>query len=136
MTPKDVDLVERSLPAILALRDGFPSGLEQRQAHPFEAPLFAGGDADRQPSMLIDAVAMGLQALRPEAPEGVASSLSQLHARSGVEPHHFRSAGERLVTVFAQELGAQFSAEMAHAWSVACEWVGRMVLQPRHPFAA
>ena len=67
MTPKEIDLVQQSLPAILALRDGAPTRLHElylaRGAAP--RPLFAGADAGRQVTLLITAVAKAVGASRP-----------------------------------------------------------------------
>ena len=137
MTPKEIELVQRSLPAILALRDEAPTRLNELYATrgPAPRPLFAGADAGRQATLLITAVAHAVGAVRPGDRDRVEATLCQYHPRCGTETHHFRSAGAALVDALAQ-LESQFTAEQAEAWTAACNWVGRMVLAPRHSFAA
>jgi hemoglobin-like flavoprotein len=138
MTPQEIDLVQQSLPAVLALRDSAPARLDEHlvEFYPAPRPLFAGADARRQVPLLITVVAKAMEAPRPGDHECVATVLCQYHSSSEIEAHHFRSAGAALVDVLAQQLGSRFTAELRDAWTSAFEWVGRMVLEPRNSFAA
>ena len=138
MTPKEIDLVQQSLPAILALRDGAPTRLNELYLTRGTAPrpLFAGADAGRQVTLLITAVAKAVGASRLGNHERVATAICQYHPRCGTDAHHFRSAGADLVDVLAHQLGPSFTGEVADAWTSACEMVGQMVLEPRHSYAA
>ena len=138
MTPEQIDLVQRSLPAILALRDRATARTGERLAVLDRAPgrLFAGADIGRQGAVLINAVITAVQAFRLGGCESAAAALSQYHLCYGVGTHHFRSAGAALVRALEQELGASFTAELAHAWAAACEWVGRVIRAESHPMAA
>jgi hemoglobin-like flavoprotein len=138
MTPKQIDLVQKSLPAILALRDRIPARFGEHLAVLDRAPgrLFAGANMGRQGAVLINAVATAVQALRSGDYESAVAALSQYHLCYGVGTHHFRSAGAALVRTLEQELGPGFSAELAHAWAAVCEWVGQIILETPHPMAA
>ena len=48
----------------------------------------------------------------------------------------FAAPVRTLVDVLAHQLGPSFTAEVADAWTSACEMVGQMVLEPRHSYAA
>jgi len=85
--------------------------------------------------LLITAVANAVGTC-PSDHEPVAAALHQYHTRCGAEPHHFRRAGAALVDVLTHQLGSSFTCEVADAWISACEWVGRVVLEPRHSYAA
>src|SRR5918993_445274 len=100
MTPKQIDLVQESLPAILSVQDRAPGR------------LFAGADMGRQGAVLINAVATAVQALRSGNDESAAAALCQYHLCYGVGTHHFRSAGAALVRALEQELGSALSAEL------------------------
>jgi hemoglobin-like flavoprotein len=138
MTPKQIDLVEKSLPAILALRDRAPARFGEHLAVLDRAPgrLFAGADRGRQGAVLINAVATAVQAFRLGGCESAAAALSQYHLCYGVGTHHFRSAGAAMIQALEQELGPGFSAELGHAWAAVCEWVGQIILETPHPMAA
>ncbi len=138
MTPKQIDLIQECLPAILALRDRAPARFGEHLPILNRAPgrLFAGADTGRQGAVLINAVVTAVQALRLGGCESAAAALSQHHLCYGVGTHHFRSAGAALVRALEQELGSGFSAELGHAWAAACEWVGRVMLEASHPMAA
>src|SRR6476659_7335947 len=118
MTPKEIDLVQQSLPAILALRDGVPARLDVLYASrgPTPRPLFAGADAGREVTLLITTVAKAVGASRLGDHERVATAICQYHPRCGTDAHHFRSAGADLVDVLAHQLGPSFTAEEADAW--------------------
>jgi hemoglobin-like flavoprotein len=138
MTPKQVDLIQESLPAILALRDRVSARFREPASVLDQAPrlLFAGADRGRQGAVLINAVAIAVQALRSGDPDSPATALCHYHLSYGVGMHHFRGAGVALVRVLEQELGSSFTAELGHAWAAACEWVGRIILEGSHPMAA
>jgi hemoglobin-like flavoprotein len=138
MTPRQINLVQESLPAILALRDRATARSREHPTVLDRAPgrLFAGADMGRQGAVLINAVATAVQALRSGDYESAAAALSQYHLCYGVGTRHFRSAGAALVRALEQELGSGFSAELGHAWTAACEWVGRVILEASHPMAA
>jgi hemoglobin-like flavoprotein len=138
MTPEQINLVQESLPAILALRDRAPARFREHVAvlDRTPRPLFAGADMDRQGAVLINAVAAVVQALRSGEHNSAAAALCQYHLNYGIGTHHFWSAGAGLVRALEQELGASFTAELSHAWASACEWVGRVVLEASHPMAA
>jgi hemoglobin-like flavoprotein len=138
MTPKQIDLVQESLPAIRALRDCASARFGEQVVVLDRTPgrLFAGADMGRQGAVLINAVATAVQALRSGDYGSTAAALSQYHLCYGVGTHHFRSAGAALVRALEQELGASFTAELAHAWAAACEWVGRVIRTESHPMAA
>ena len=138
MTPKQIDLVHESLPAIRALRDRATARAGEQVVVLDRTPgrLFAGADMGRQGAVLINAVATAVQALRSGDCESAAAALSQYHLCYGVGTHHFRSAGAALVRALEQELGSALSAELGHAWAAACEWVGRVILEASHPMAA
>jgi hemoglobin-like flavoprotein len=137
MTPKQIDLVQESLPAILALWDHASARFREPVAVLDQAPrrLFAGADRGRQGAVLISAVAAAVRALR-SGDHSVAAALYRYHLNCGIVAHHFRSAGVALVPVLEQELGSSFNAEWHHAWAAACEWVGQTILEASHPMAA
>ena len=87
MTPKEIDLVQQSLPAILALRDGAPTRLNELYATRGTAPrpLFAGADAGRQVTLLITAVAKAVGASRLGDHDRVATAICQYHPRCGTD---------------------------------------------------
>ena len=138
MTPEQIDLVQESLPAILALRDRAPARFREHVAVLDRAPrrLFAGADMDRQGAVLINSVAVAVQALRSGEHNSAATALCQYHLSYGIGTHHFRNAGAALVRALEQELGASFTADLGHAWASACEWVGQIILETSHPMAA
>jgi hemoglobin-like flavoprotein len=138
MTPKEIRLVQQSLPAVLALRDTAPARLDEQivRLNAGAQPLFAAVAASRQAVLLITAVAMAIEALGRGDHRLAETAVCQYHPRWGIGAHHFRGAGVVLVKVLAQQLGSEFTADLADAWTSACEWVGRMALQPRHSYAA
>ena len=138
MTPEQINLVQRSLPAILAIRDRATARTGERLAVLDRAPgrLFAGADIGRQGAVLINAVTAAMQALRSGDYGSVLAALSQYHLSYGIGPQHFRSAGAALARALEQELGSSFTADLGHAWAAACEWVGRVILAESHPMAA
>ena len=138
MTPNQIDLVHESLPAILALRDRIPARFREHVAGLDLAPrpLFAGADMARQGAVLINAVATAVQALSLGDHDSVVAALCRYHLSYAVGTQHFRSAGAALSRALEQELGSSFTAELGHAWTSACEWVGRAILEASHPMAA
>jgi hemoglobin-like flavoprotein len=136
MTPKQIDLIQKSLSAILVLRDRVSAHFRELVAVIDRAPrsLFAGADRARQGAVLINAVATAVQALR--SGDYPIAALCQYHLNYGIGTQHFRSAGAALVWALEQELGSSFTAELGDAWASACEWVGRTILEGLHPMAA
>jgi hemoglobin-like flavoprotein len=138
MTPKQIELVQQSLPAILALRDRAPAHFDEQFVSLDPAPraLFARADIYGQAPLLIAAVANAVDSLRMGDHGRAVRTFSQDHLCFGIEPHHFRGAGAALAQTLEQELGYHFTAELGDAWASACEWVGQKVLKAAHPFAA
>jgi nitric oxide dioxygenase len=138
VTPELTDLIHKSLPEVLALRDRVSARFQEHflAIDPAPRPVFAGAEMHRQGALLINAVATAVVALRSADRDLAARVRCQYHPSYGVGPHHFRSAGLALVRVFEQEFGSRFTAEMSDAWISACEWVGQAVLEAPHPMAA
>ena len=138
MTPKQIELVQQSLPAILALRDRAPAHFDEQFVSLDPAPraLFARADIYGQAPLLIAAIANAVDSLRTGEHGRAAQALSQDHLCFGVAPHHFRNAGTALVRTVEQELGSHIAPELSEAWASASEWVGQKTLAALHPFAA
>jgi hemoglobin-like flavoprotein len=138
MTPEQTHLVQQSLPAVRALRDRAPARFHEHLIVIDPAPrtFFAGADMRRQGTVLINAIAMAVEALRSGDHDYAATVLRPFHLSHEIGAHHFRSAGKALVRALEQELEPCFTPEVGNAWASACQWVGQVVLEAPHPMAA
>ena len=138
MTPKEIDLVQRAFQR--SLRSGMVHQLASMSCTltrgPAPRPLFAGADAGRQVTLLITAVANAVGAVRPGDRDRVEPRSANITPAAERTTHHFRSAGAALVDVCAPAGTVSSPREQADAWTSACNWWARMVLAPRHSFAA
>jgi hemoglobin-like flavoprotein len=122
MTPRQIELVQSSLPAILAIREKAAGLFYERlfAIDPTTRPLFAGADMREQGVKLIGAIAMIVGALsRLDTISRDVRKLAHRHQGYGVEPHHYDSVGAALLWTLAQGLGSAFTPELRDAWAAA-----------------
>jgi hemoglobin-like flavoprotein len=136
VSPAQISLLHRSLPAVLARADRAARAFRENflRIDPAPRPFFASTDIFGQGARLIDAIASGVHALRAHG--GAATALRRYHVAYGARDHHFRSAGIALARALEQELGSDYTAELGEAYASASQWVGQAVLGPSSPMAA
>lgn len=73
-----------------------------------------------QKEKLISTLALAIRGLnQPEEIKGMVQALGLRHVSYGVKPHHYDLVGEALLWTLKQQLGHQFTAEVAEAWTTA-----------------
>ena len=133
MTPRQIELVQSSLPAILAIREKAAGLFYERlfAIDPTTRPLFAGADMREQGVKLIGAIAMIVGALsRLDTISRDVRKLAHHHQGYGVEPHHYDSVGAALLWTLAQGLGSAFTPELRDAWAAAYAILSDAMQQP------
>lgn len=82
------------------------------------ARLFAHVDMGAQRKKLAQTLAVVVHALDdPDSLLPAVSALGKRHTHYGVEPHHFDSVGEALLTALGSTLGADYTQEIHDAWA-------------------
>jgi hemoglobin-like flavoprotein len=122
VTPRDITLVQDSLPRVLAIADEAAVLFYDRlfSIDPTTRPLFARTNMPEQRAKLMGAIAMVVRSLdRPEVILSNVRPLGRNHAAYGVEPRHYDSVGEALLWTLEQGLGASFTPELKRAWASA-----------------
>jgi hemoglobin-like flavoprotein len=121
MTPKQVELVQDSFAKVAPIAEQAAALFYDRlfEIAPEVTPLFRG-DMKQQGRKLmatLAAVVGGLADLAAILP--AASALAQRHVAYGVKPGHYAPVGEALLWTLERGLGAQWTPELAAAWSAA-----------------
>jgi nitric oxide dioxygenase len=122
MTPRDITLVQESLPGILAIADEAAVLFYERlfAIDPTTRSLFARTNMPEQRAKLMGAIAMVVRSLdRPEVILSNVRPLGRNHAGYGVEPRHYDSVGDALLWTLEQGLGDAFTPELKRAWASA-----------------
>jgi nitric oxide dioxygenase len=121
MTPKQVELVQDSFAKVAPIAEQAAALFYDRlfEIAPEVTPLFRG-DMKQQGRKLMATLAVvvgGLADLAAILP--AASALAQRHVAYGVKPGHYAPVGEALLWTLERGLGAQWTPELAAAWSAA-----------------
>jgi hemoglobin-like flavoprotein len=120
MTPEQIDLIRKSFDALWPIRRKLGEQFYDRffELAPDTKDLFPD-DMERQLLKLMDTIAAIVGALdEREMFQSIISHTGRKHARFGVQPSHFVAFGDALMWGLQQQLGATFTPELKHAWSV------------------
>jgi nitric oxide dioxygenase len=121
MTPKQVELVQDSFAKVAPIAEQAAALFYDRlfEIAPEVTPLFRG-DMKQQGRKLIATLAAVVGSLADLAAIlPAASALAQRHVAYGVKPGHYAPVGEALLWALERGLGAQWTPELAAAWSAA-----------------
>src|SRR6202030_1870124 len=121
MTPQQIKLVQDSFAKVAPISEQAAGLFYGRlfEIAPEAKPLF-GGDMKEQGRKLMATLAVvvnGLSNLDAILP--AASALAKRHVAYGVKPGHYAPVGEALLWTLERGLGAQWTPELAAAWSAA-----------------
>lgn len=82
------------------------------------AALFAHVDMAAQRKKLAQSLAVVVHALDdPDSLLPAISALGKRHSHYGVEPHHFDSVGEALLTAIGTTMGSDYTQQIHDAWA-------------------
>jgi hemoglobin-like flavoprotein len=118
MTPEQIRLVQSSFATVAALGDQAAVIFYQRlfALDPTLRGLFKG-DLAAQRAKFLAALALVVAALdRLDELLPTVRELGRRHARYGIEPDHYATAGSALIATLQQALGAGFTPVLRHAW--------------------
>jgi nitric oxide dioxygenase len=119
MTPDDIQLVQKSFGQVAPIADQAAVMFYDRlfEIAPAVKPLFHGDMAEQRRKLMatLTVVINGLGNLDAVLP--AASALAKRHVAYGVKPEHYEAVGEALLWTLERGLGAQWSGELAAAWS-------------------
>lgn len=83
-------------------------------------PLFLGTDMAAQGAKLMQALAMAVATLeRPDVLVPKLCEMARRHVGYGVRREHYASVGAALIWTLREELGEEFTPEVADAWTEA-----------------
>jgi hemoglobin-like flavoprotein len=122
MTPRHIELVQSTLPAVLAIRHAAAALFYERLfvIDPTTRPLFARTDMSAQGAKLMSAIVLVVKSLdRFDAIAQDIRKLADRHESYGVKPHHYDSVGAALLWALEQGLGPAFTPEVRDAWTAA-----------------
>lgn len=118
MTPNQIQLVQSTLPFIVAEKDQVARLFYSRvfQLDPSLHDFF-GEDLATQGQKVVTMLGTLIGGLaRPEQIVPILQALGQRHAAYGVQESHYATAGSALLWTVERCLGAGFTAEMRDAW--------------------
>jgi hemoglobin-like flavoprotein len=121
MTPEQVKAIQESFAKVAPIADHAAALFYERlfAIAPAVKPLFHD-DMKEQGRKLMATLAVvvnGLSNLESVLP--AASALAKRHVDYGVKPTHYEPVGEALLWTLERGLGAQWTPELAAAWSAA-----------------
>jgi nitric oxide dioxygenase len=121
MTPNQVDLVQHSFAKVAPMSEQAAALFYDRlfEIAPEVRPLFRGDQKEQGRKLMatLAVVVGGLADLAAILP--AASALAQRHVAYGVKPGHYAPVGDALLWTLERGLGAQWTPELAAAWSAA-----------------
>lgn len=121
MTPSQRDLLRQTFESMVPLPRRFGLAFYDRlfELDPALRQLFRG-DAERQATMLVNALTLAVLRLIDEGRASKAvQELGARHRAYGVLDGHYETFGEALLWAFEQRLGDRFTPELRAAWSEA-----------------
>ena len=121
MTPHQVQLVQLTLPRLVAIKDDAARLFYFRlfQLDPALRPLFKGDLAEqgRKLMTMLGSLVSGLG--RPDRISPMLRDLGRRHAAYGVQERDYATVGTALLWTLERGLGSAFTAEVRDAWIAA-----------------
>lgn len=120
MHSNQIALIRETWPTIAASADALTATFYARLFEIDEgaAKLFAHVDMGAQRKKLAQTLAVVVHALDdPDSLLPAVAALGKRHTHYGVEPHHFDSVGEALLTALGTTLGASYNQQIHDAWA-------------------
>jgi hemoglobin-like flavoprotein len=121
MTPEQITLVQQSFAKVAPIADQAATMFYGRlfEIAPQVKPLFQGDMAEQRRKLMatLAVVVNGLGNLETVLP--AASALAKRHIDYGVKPEHYSVVGVALLWTLERGLGAQWTTELAAAWTAA-----------------
>jgi nitric oxide dioxygenase len=122
MTPEQMELVRSSFAVFYpSAYDAFAEDFYQRlfRMDPVIEALFPA-EMKNQRLKLMTTFNIAVNGLRhPASIAPLLGKLGQLHEQAGVQPDHYATLGAALLATLEAQLGAEFTPEVAEAWSAA-----------------
>lgn len=118
MTPEQISMVQATFGKVAANKDAAAALFYARlfELDPSLKPMFKG-DLKSQGQKLMGALAIAVGHLRnPEVLLAPLRDMGARHRGYGVEDHHYDTVASALIWTLEQGLGADFTAEVKHAW--------------------
>lgn len=131
MTPNQVQLVQSTLPQLVAMKDDVPRLFYFRlfQLDPALRPLFRG-DLGQQGQKLMAMLGALISSLnRPEQVAPILRDLGRRHVGYGVQDRDYATVGTALLWTLERGLGAAFTTDMRDAWIAIYFLVSRTMLE-------
>jgi nitric oxide dioxygenase len=130
MTPDQIKAIQDSFARIAPISEEAAALFYQRlfDLAPSVKPLFRG-DMKGQGRKLMATLAVvvnGLRNLEPILP--AASALAKRHVTYGVKADHYAPVGEALLWTLERGLGAQWTTELAAAWTAAYSMLSEFMI--------
>ena len=121
MTPKEIEVVQRSFAKVAPIADTAAKLFYERlfELDPSLRPLFKT-DMDEQGHRLMTMIAAAVEGLgNLETLVPVVQELGRRHVGYGVEPKHYDIVGQALLETLEKGLGPEFTPEVKAAWTSA-----------------
>ncbi len=118
MTPKDIDLVQRSFAKVAPIDDETGVLFYERlfEIAPEVRPFFRS-DIDAQGRMFMSMLTVAVNGLTTfDSIEPALRELAIRHVDYGVRPEHYAPVGAALIWVMERSLGDDFTDEVRAAW--------------------
>jgi hemoglobin-like flavoprotein len=118
MTPRQIDLVQKSWRQVLPISDT-AAWLFYKELFRLDPELKAlfRGDMKEQGRKLMAMISVAVQGLaRPETLVAAVQDLGRRHARYGVRPQHYDTVAAALLWTLGHGLGQAFTPEVKAAW--------------------
>ena len=130
MTPAQIKLVQDSFAKVVPISQQAAELFYGRlfEIAPEVRPLFKGDMAEQGRKLMttLAVVVNGLTDLSAILP--AASALARRHVTYGVKPGHYTPVGEALLWTLERGLGAQWTPELAAAWTTAYTTLSEFML--------
>ena len=130
MTPAQIKLVQDSFAKVVPISQQAAELFYGRlfEIAPEVRPLFKGDMAEQGRTLMttLAVVVNGLTDLSAILP--AASALARRHVTYGVKPGHYTPVGEALLWTLERGLGAQWTPELAAAWTTAYTTLSEFML--------
>jgi hemoglobin-like flavoprotein len=131
MTPEQIRLIQESFKKVQPIADQAAALFYDRlfTIDPSLRPLFKGDmkEQGRKLMTTLGLVVAGLERLDKLVP--VVRELGQRHEGYGVQPGHYHTVSAALLWTLEQGLGADFTAEVRHAWAAAYNILAAIMIE-------